>query len=309
MIIARGLIGIVLAAAQAAAAPASPAPASPPPASSAPSAIGAQAPSTTSVVSVDGFNLGAKSAATLTPDQAATLRSQCGDRRFETSADGMIDGELKRRKITLCAAPGDSNAQWIAKLENAVSWVRAQPGLSDPVKAQLVASLQAKIESERSLGPMRALPSGGLPAADALVATVPPMPPPLPRSTLSGAAMLALAPPLVARPPLTIRCLAAGERGAGTACGKLAATTVFTVHADADLAGPTTLRFTRRGEFRAETEVAALRRGQILRVKMPSQVCAGVVRSDVAIEIMSASSNSGRVAQIADKVGPFDLHC
>ena len=299
MIFGHWLVGITLGATQVAA------PVGAPPKS----APGSQPSSTTTVVPLDGFNLGAKPASELTRNQADTLRSQCGDRRFETSADGMIDGEMKRRKITLCAAPGDSNAQWITKLENAVAWVRAQPGLSDPVKDKLIADLQTKIGQERSVAPLRALPSAGLPAADALVATVPPMPPPLPRSTLSGAAMLALAPPLVTRPPLTIRCLAAGERGVGTRCGRLVSNTVFTVYADADLAGPTTLRFMRRGELRAETDVAPLRQGQMLRVKLPPQVCSGVVRSDVAIEIMSEQSSSGRVAQIADKVGPFDLHC
>jgi hypothetical protein len=295
MVFAHGLIGIALAAAQLA-------PQASPSAAPQPSAI-------TTVVPVDGFSLGAKPASTLTKDQAEALRSQCGDRRFETSAEGLIDGEMKRRKITLCAAPGDSDAQWITKLENAIVWIKGQPGLSDPVKAKLVADLEAKIGEVRFVAPMRALPSRGLPAADALVSNVPPMPPPLPVSTLSGAAMLALAPPVVARPPLTLRCLAAGERGDGTRCGRLASNTVFAVHADGNLSGPVTLRFMRRGEFRAESSVAALRQGQVVRLKMPAQVCAGVVRADVAIEVMSGQPTPGRISQIADKFGPFDLHC
>jgi hypothetical protein len=292
------LIGVALAAVQVAGPPESPPPSAP---ESAPSA-------TTTVVPLNGFDLGAKPANEVTKTQAQTILSQCSDRRFETSAEGMIDGEMRRRKITLCAAPGDSDAQWIVKLENAVVWVKAQAGLSDPVKAKLVGDLTTKIGQLRSFAPLRALPSAGLPAMDALVATVPPMPPPLPRPTLSASSLLAGALPLPVRPPLTIRCLDTGERGAGTRCDRLAPDTVFTVHADADLAGPATLRFVRKGQLRAEIAVAALRQGQIFRLKLPPQVCSGVVRSDVSIEIM-AESRPGQIAQVADKLGPFGLHC
>ncbi|WP_309662892.1 hypothetical protein [Sphingomonas sp.] len=295
MSIVRELISIGLAAAQAVA-PIAPAP-------------GPPSSNPTTVVRADGFNLGAKPLNEISKDQANTLRSQCGDRRFEASAEGLIDGEMKRRTMTLCAAPGDSNAQWISKLANAVLWVKAQPGLSDPVKAKLVADLQGEIGQLETVAPARARSSGALSAADALVSTVPPMPLPLPISTMSGATMLALAPPLVARPPLSIRCLVLGERGGGTTCGRLTPDTVFAVHADGNLASPVTLRFMRRGELRAESSVAALRQGQMLRLKLPSQVCVGVAHSSVEIEVMASQLGSGKVSRLADKIGPFNLHC
>lgn len=288
MIISHWLIGVAWAAMQVAV------PAEPP-------------PSAATAVTPEAFNLGAKPAKTLTQTEAETIRSQCGDRKFETSAEGMIGGKMRRRRVTLCAAPGDSDAQWLAKLENAVAWVKAQNDLSDPVKDQLVAELRNEIARPKSVKLAPAPPVARLPAADALVATVPPMPAPFVAPPYSAAT--AMASPLMARPPLTIRCLGSGERGAGSRCDRLAPGMVFTVHADANLSGPAALRFMRKGQQRAEVDVAALRQGQIMRLKLPPEVCAGVVRSEVAIQIVAGKSTPGRVAQVTDTMGPYPIHC
>lgn len=288
MINVHGLIGIALAAAQVAIPP-EPAPESRP-------------PSTTTVVPLDGFNLGAKPAKELTRDQAETLRSQCGDRRFETSAEGMIDGEMKRRKITLCASPGDSNAQWIVKLENAVVWVKAQPGLSDPVKAKLVSDLETKIGQVKSVAPMRALPSTGLPAADALVATVPPL---SPSPQLRQVRALQ---PQVSKPRLSISCPSPGEPGVATPCIDLAADTLLMIRADEDLKTKVSIRFVREGDLRGGVALGMMRRGQIIRTRLPARVCAGVVRSRVEMQTIVINPLS-RAEQVADTQGPFLLRC
>ena len=259
------------------------------------------------VVPMGGFSLGKTPESSITKTQAATILSQCSDRRFEASAEGMIGGEFKRRRITLCAAPGDSEVQWTAKLENAVVWVRAQKDLSDPVKDQLESELRGEIARVKVRGRSAALPLSALPAADALVATVPPMPPPLPSPTLSLSSLSAA--PTLARLPLTIRCLAAGERGAGGRCDKLDPDTVFTVQADANLAGPAVLRFLRRGETRAEIPVAALRQGQVVRVKLPPLLCARVTASVVTIEVLAQDQKSALGSRVAEELGPFRLRC
>ncbi len=290
MIISYWLTGIALAAAQATTSP-------PPPAAT--------------TIAPETFNLGTKLGKDLTKSEAETILSKCSDRKFETSAEGLIGGKMRRRKMTLCAEPGDTDAQWIKKLEDAVTWVQAQTDLSVAVKTQLVAELRKEIARPKSVRLSPAIPSSVLPASDALVATVPPMPPPLPRVSLPASSLLTptLASPLLARPPLTVRCLASGERGAGSSCGRLAPGTVFAVQADADLAGPATLRFVRKGRERGEVDVAALRRGQIARVKLPPEVCSGVVRSEVAIQIVAGKASPGRVAQVTDTLGPYPIHC
>lgn len=298
MIILDWLIGAALAAAQAASPPETP----PSP-----------APPTSGQIRVtpEAFNLGAKPGKELTREEAANVLSKCGDRRFETSAEGMIGGKMRRRRMTLCALPTDTDAQWLTKLENAIIWVKAQTDLSDGVKDQLIADLRKEIARPKTVRLSPALPPANLPAADALVATVPPMPAPLPNSYAPGAiplaASAALAP--VPRPPLTIRCLGTGERGAGSRCGRLAPDTVFAVKADGNLASPATLRFLRRGEQRADVELAALRRGQMVRIKLPPEICSGIVRSEVAIQIVAGQPAPGRVARVADTLGPYPIHC
>lgn len=300
MISLHWVTGIALAVAQAAVSPTTqPGPESTP-------------PSSATMVPMDGFSLGKQSESQLTRTQTETALSKCGGRRFEASAEGMIGGEFKRRKVTLCAAPGDSDAQWKVRLENAVVWVRAQKDLSDPVKDQLIAELRDEIARGKTRGfssalassglPSSGLPSSALPAADALVATVPPMPPPLPR--YASVAPSLLASPKLARLPLTIRCLGASERGAGGRCDNLYADTVFAVHADANLASPAVLRFLRRGEARAEVPVAALRQGQFVRVKLPAPVCSRVTGTVVTIQILARDTTN-----VLDELGPYRLRC
>ena len=313
MVILHGLIGIALTAAQVAAPPES-SPASPP--------VSAPA-STTVVVPLNGFDLGKKPGSEVSKTQAETILSQCSDRRFETSAEGMIDGEMKRRRITLCAAPGDSDGQWIVKLENAVAWVKAQAGLSDPVKGKLVADLQAKISEVKSIRPLRALPSSGLRAEDALVATVPPMPPPLPGPSNS----LSIALPLVTRPPpapalrrvgaiqtqvskprISISCPPPAEPSIAAPCFDLAADTALVVRAEENVKTKLSLRFIRDGDLRGSIALGMMRRGQIVRIRLPARVCAGVVRGRVEIQTIVTDPASG-AQQVADTQGPFRLHC
>jgi hypothetical protein len=60
----------------------------------------------------------------ITKDQAEALRSTCGSRRFETTADVPANGKMRRTKITLCAADSDTSAQWISKLETAAAQIK-----------------------------------------------------------------------------------------------------------------------------------------------------------------------------------------
>jgi hypothetical protein len=290
MIILYWLTGIALALAPGAASP-SP---EPPPSSA------------TIVVPMEGYSLGKKTQSPIATTAAAPL-SKCGGRQFEASAEGMIGGELKRRRITLCGAPGESDAQWTARLENAVLWVRAQKDLSDPVKDQLIAEIRGEIAQGRVRRPSAVLSSPALPAADRLVATVPPMPPPLPSPSLSTLSLRTA--PKLARLPLTIRCLDAGEPGAGRRCDNLYPETVFAVHADANLAKPAILRFLRRGETRAEVPVAALRQGQSARVKLPPAVCSRVTGSVVTIQVLARDTTNVLSNRVAEELGPFRLRC
>ena len=259
----------------------------------------------------ESFSLGNPPAGELTKTEAQNILSKCDHRRVEASAEGLIDGAMKRRKITLCAAPGDSHSQWITKLQSAIAWVEAQPGLSDEVKAKLVADFRNEIARPQTAGPAPAEPMPALPAADALVATVPPMPPPLgsPAAARSALQTTVTAASPLARPALTIQCLRRGEPGSGSRCGRLARSTLLAVRADADLTGPAMLRFVRKGRERAEIKLAMLRAGQIVRLRVPPEVCQGVVGTNFSIQIVAGNPTTGRAAQVTDTLGPYPIDC
>jgi hypothetical protein len=64
----------------------------------------------------------------------------------------------------------------------------------------------------------------------------------------------------------------------------------------------------RRGDARAEIELAQLSRGKSIQFALPDEVCSGVSSSRVEIQVVRrAGSNSA--GQVVDSLGPYLLHC
>lgn len=259
----------------------------------------------------------ADKSAEISKEQAEKILAQCGERRFETTAAFEVDGTTRRTGIRMCAQPGDSDADWIGRLEKAAAAVEAQPSLPDSAKSKLLSDLRGEIArlkllqasppttsfSLRPPAPATAPPLG---ASDALVATVPPMPAPPPpqKSYPIGTVPAAM---LVPPPPLSIRCLDSGERKGGTPCFEFDSHTVLAVEADADFASRATLRFMRKDRPRGEIAVGPLRRGQVVQIRIPREVCTGVVRSELAIEVVPGAP--GTNARPTSTKGPYTLRC
>jgi hypothetical protein len=83
--------------------------------------------------------------------------------------------------------------------------------------------------------------------------------------------------------------------------------TQITVRADENFVAGYQLRFLRRGNERGEVALGQMRQGQLLRFKTPKDLCTGVVRSNVEIQILAKGGSNG--AQVADTLGPYDLRC
>ena len=235
----------------------------------------------------------------LSREQAEKMLAQCSSKRFQTTADFEVDGKMRRTGVTVCAQPGDSDAAWIERLEKAAATAEAQPSLPQSARTKLATDLRNEIARLKLKKP-------SIPAADALVATVPPMPAPKPMQAQPpiGAMPVSV---LLAAPPLTIRCLDSGETGSGRECEEFKRNTVLMVEASSDLKAPAMLRFVRKGSVRSELGVDALRQGEVKRLRIPGDVCKGVVRSELAIEIVgrgSVSATSG-----VETVGPYQLRC
>ena len=263
---------------------------------------------------------------------AEAFIAQCGLRKFETEVESDNGGKLRKAKILLCAKPGDSDEQWIATLEKSARQIAASPQLSAEAKAKVAGEIQAAIAAARGQPAPQAqavvAPVGRafdhlqpLPDADRIVATVRPLPPPpvqmtvqLPGSTSgpivgskSGPMRLAPVHP-VARPGMTISCSWTGDPGSAGLCDELSAATLLVIRADADLKTKVSVRFVRDGDPRGEIALAPMRRGQIVRARLPARVCGGVVRGRVEIQTI-VTDKDGRTEHVTDRLGPMLLRC
>jgi len=260
---------------------------------------------------------------------AEAFIARCGPRKFETEAASNNSGKLRKAKILLCAKPGDSDEQWIATLEKAATQIGASPQLSADAKSKVIGEIQAAISQIRSpkgaslVTHDKAQPgvTSGPQADQATIVPVAPAvePAPIPRPEPVAATVRPLPPapapgrvaamqPQVTKPRLSISCASAGDPGAATSCSDLAADTLLVIRADENLKTKVSLRFVRDGDLRGGIALGMMRRGQIVRTRLPARVCAGVIRGRVEFQTIIIDPHS-RAEQVADTQGPFRLHC
>ena len=236
----------------------------------------------------------------LTREEAQKALENCGSRRFVASADYQEEGKTRRTGVTLCSAPGDTEEMWIGKLEKSAAGLATQERIPASARAKLVADIQ------REVARLRSAQRRNLPAADALVANVPAMPAPLPPKPVTPVGTYA-APSMLAAPVVSIRCLdEGGPRDRGVDCeGQIRRDTVLALESGENMAAPAMIRFIRKGQVREEVRLGALRQGQLVRMRLPRSVCKGVVRSELQLEVVTASAKPS--AAVTE--GPYDLRC
>ncbi len=262
--------------------------------------------------------------------RSAPLIADCAAHTFETTVRVTVAGKPRSSKVKLCGKVGQTDAEWLHTLKDAIAKVGVNESMSAAAKDQVIAALNVEIAklsptAETSPAPpveispppvsVAALPPASvLPPPRAVSPTVggpveysalPPLPAPKPAVS---AAMVAatIAPPQLPAPRLTLRCLAMSTVSAEGPCDMLERDMQLSVRADEDVAVGTSLRFLRRGDNRAEVELAQLRRGQTQRFALPPRVCQGVAGSRVEIQVVR-SAKSG--PQVVDTRGPYELRC
>lgn len=252
-------------------------------------------------------------AATIAPAQetaepAAELKAladSCSAHKFETTV--VVDESGRGKRVKICGKPGQSDAEWLVTLKDSASKVEADDAMARPVKDQIIAALKVEIDKlesaalSESVVPMATIE---LPARPVMVPEAPPqyssVPPlPAPRPRVAGAQLGAASAPLI-RPRITVRCALPHERFA--ACTRLERETRLLIRADEDLAAGTSLRFLRGGDARDELDLGSLKKGDSFSQRLPSRVCAGVLRGKVQVQVLSK-------AQVADTLGPYALYC
>jgi hypothetical protein len=199
-------------------------------------------------------------------------------------------------KVTLCSDPGASPDEIAAMLSQGAAKIEATKSIAEDRRIALVQQIRAKIEEVRAR--KKAVSDPSLPV-EALRSNVPALPKPLPPRAVQASGV---SPALLARPQLGFHCYTPGEIGTGGECVTLNRDTRITVKAGEPLKDAVTVRYIRNGEFRAETALGALRKGQSLRFTLPTPVCKGVPEAEIELEIT-------RAGRVVGKEGPFLLHC
>ena len=222
--------------------------------------------------------------------ETVKLVADCSARKFETVVEREENGEKKSSKVKLCGQPGQTDAEWIATLRDAAAKIEGNPNLSQSAKEQLSAALEAEIAKvENAISTPAATVVSERPAPISVTRA------PTAEASPSGGKVMK-------KPRLALRCLEPGETGAGSSCSRLDRATRLFILAEDELSAGTSLKFLRRGTERGVLALAPMQRGETYRVKLPSELCAGVSSSKVAIQVM----NEG---QVVETLGPYSLQC
>jgi hypothetical protein len=253
-----------------------------------------------------------------TPAANAPGVQNCAAHSFEMTIQLLgPDSKPRSSKVKMCGTEGQSDADWIHTLQDAVKKTSLSAEMPLAAKEQIIAAVNAEIE--RLSRPSLSLPGGvdisKLPKANAPRTTdAAPMSrdfgalPPLPTaSNVAPPNLLGPGGALGVPPPrLTLRCALAGDEDRPSDCDTIDKDTILVLQADEAFPRGVEMRFARHGDQRAELDLPALRQGQTAKLRLPKAVCNGVVRSKVEIQALGAGSPTGTVA---GRIGEYDLRC
>jgi hypothetical protein len=246
-------------------------------------------------------------------------------------------------KVTLCSKKDATPTDLVKMFKSAVATLEKDRRLDPGRRAELVTQIKAKIaeiegQAVAAVGAAPTAPPIAKPAPSASndakpeYSLLPPLPapkpapvapsastspkveysvlPPLPAPTNVAAATAATTSlPLLSKPRIDIDCFNPADMAGAGPCSELSRDTRVTVRAGETVPAGTSLRFVRRGDFRAEVELAQLAAGKSIQFLLPRQVCAGVVESKVEIQVVRKAKPQDSAGQVVDSMGPYLLRC
>ena len=214
----------------------------------------------------------------------------------------------------MCGTVGQSDADWIRTLKDAVKKTAENPQMPQAAKEQIITAVNAEID--RLSLPALQLPAGTdigkLPKAAAKSAPAVPLSrdygslPPLPTASSVETHILGPGAIMAPVPRLTLRCALAGDEDRPSQCDSIDKDTVLVLRADEAFPRGVEMRFVRHGDQRADLDLPAMKQGETKSLHLPPAVCAGVVRSTVEIQAVGANAPSGTAA---GTIGEYDLRC
>lgn len=265
--------------------------------------------------------------------EARQLVENCDAHKFETVVTDEVDGKPHQSKVKLCGKEGQTDADWIDTLKDAVEKLTANSEMRASMRDQIAAALKTEIArlEMKSVKAFATNPSAARSDALAGITALPPLPqskpaqtallppprtaptaprrdyaalPPLPtkpvapaRVLAGGAGSLAAALP---RPRMSFICYNPGQ--AEGPCTGFSRDTLLTVRAGEDLPAGTSLRFVRDGDPQADVQLAQLKKGKTVRMTVPADVCRHVVGGKLELRIVRAGQEVG-------SDGPYNLNC
>lgn len=256
----------------------------------------------------------------------AQLLESCDAHKFETTVDTKVDGEPHRSKVKLCGKEGQSDADWIGTLKDAIAKLDANKEMDAAVRDQIVTAIKGEIARIQSEAPKQAAAIAADPGFGKEVqsvandySTLPPLPtaPPPPPKLLQPTTTTAVAGPPAASaigtvalpvlragpaPKISFACYSPGDLGGDAPCTGFERETLLTVRAAENLPAGVTLRFVRNGDPRASVDLAQLHRGKSLRLALPRDVCEGVGDGRLELQVLQ---NGAPVKTD----GPYSLRC
>lgn len=223
-------------------------------------------------------------------------------------------------KVTLCSKKDATADELVRMFESAATTLSQNLRMTPEKRDDLVSQMRAKAAEVRAGKSSTATASLGLapptpnitpvrpatPIERAPEYTVlPPLPPPKPVVAATSAASASVA---LSRPQLRIECLNLADLAGAGPCDSLERETIVKVLARDAVPAGTSLRFIRRGDLRAEIDLAQLGRGKSTQFVLPREVCSGVAESKVEIQIVRRAKASD-AGQVVDSMGPYFLRC
>jgi hypothetical protein len=266
------------------------------------------------------------------PAAEPKLMQSCDAHKFETVVDTVVgtigDGQPHKSKVKLCGVEGQSDADWIGTLRDAIRKLEGNKDMAPATRDQIVAAIKAEIGRLSIVGPpissKRQAQEQSAPPLSRDYAALPPLPAtpetpvrssPPPAETSTGTATSTappLSPPVVAQavavpvamPRLTIRCETPTDLGGPAPCAEFERETHLTIRADGDVPAGALLQFIRNGRAQGDISLDGLSRGGVRRDALPSSVCAGFGAGRLELRIVQAGG-----ARVLQSEGPYSLRC
>jgi hypothetical protein len=272
------------------------------------------------------------------------LVESCDAHKFETMVTVVADGQPHQSKVKLCGVEGQSDADWIKTLKDAISKLDANQEMAPAVREQIVTAINSEIARLTITGSIAPRTSKSAEAGSNATllsrdySSLPPLPgplpeprpaplpqpraapaapiqrdfaelPPIPPPPAPGAPSAVPAPrliPLVA-PRVTFGCDTPGELTSDAPCAAFERETMLTIHAGEDVPQGTLLQFVRNDQPAADIPLGGLRRGKALRLPLPASVCSGFASGKLELRI--AHGDAGGIIEPLKSDGPYSLRC